>query len=604
MRRLLFPILLFLSTVLLQALQKVVFLAWYHARAAEYDMGEILAVLVNGLKLDITVAGYITAIPILLSLLAVWLPSKGEKVLKNTLRTYIYIVSALTAMLFAGNLGLYDYWGYPLDGSVMQYLADPKHAVASVTIWEAVTYSVIAILYFCVEVWLYAYVLRTFRPIKLSLALRCGVSGALLLMVGVDFLAIRGGLTTATANVSKVYFSEHMFLNHAAVNPTFSLLSSLSSQGNEASEYHFFEEEECDKILAGLQGEGEGENLLRTQRPDVVIILAESFGCSTADAEVDGEAVAPNFQRLKREGIYFENIYCSSFRTDRGTVAALSGFPAQTKSSIMKSPAKSRNLGSIARSLRREGYNTRFVHGGDLNFTDMASYLYSTGYAHLSDLKSLDMDAPTGKWGYADDAMAQEFVKQVASTPSPMLATWLTLSSHEPFEVSEHHFEDKMLNAMWFADREIGRVVSALKEQERWANMLVIIIADHAYPYPYGVANYTAERHHIPMLWLGGTVEAPRTISTFASQTDLAATLLAQLGIESDDLPFSRNIMDKSIPHFGYYVFNNGFGVVDEQGATIYDCTRQTTISDTAAPELLNYGKAQLQATYRAIERL
>ena len=60
MRRLLFPILLFLSTVLLQALQKVVFLAWYHARAAEYDMGEILAVLVNGLKLDITVAGYIT----------------------------------------------------------------------------------------------------------------------------------------------------------------------------------------------------------------------------------------------------------------------------------------------------------------------------------------------------------------------------------------------------------------------------------------------------------------------------------------------------------------------------------------------------------------
>ena len=44
---------------------------------------------------------------------------------------------------------------------------------------------------------------------------------ATLLIGGLTFLAIRGGVTVATANVSKVYFSSNMFLNHAATNPVF-----------------------------------------------------------------------------------------------------------------------------------------------------------------------------------------------------------------------------------------------------------------------------------------------------------------------------------------------------------------------------------------------
>lgn len=603
---LLFLALLFATTVILGAIQKPLFLIWYHTLASGCDAADFAGVVANGLKLDITIAGYITALPLLIMLVALWLPNGGGKATKRIIRVYLCVMAAIVAVLFAGNLSLYGYWSFPLDGSVMQYLADPKHAAASVPVGEAIAYSTIALLYFAFEVWIYSLTLRLLRPCSAKLAVKFGVACALLLAIGLDFLAIRGGTTTATANVSKVYFSGNMFLNHAAVNPTFSLLSSLSKRGAEGADYHFFEDEQCAEIVASLRDSEavEQESLLRSSRPDIILILAESFGRSTADAVVNGEAVAPNFQRLKKEGIYFENIYASSFRTDRGTAATLSGFPAQTKSSIMKSPAKSRHLASIARSLRREGYTTRFIHGGDLNFTNMASYLYSTGYDHLTDLKSLDKDAPTGKWGYDDEVMAEVFLEDIEEEQSPLFSTWLTLSSHEPFDVPEHHFDDPMLNSMWFVDKQIARVVASLKESSRWDNTLVIIIADHAYPYPYGVANSSPERHHIPMLWLGGAIAQSRTIATYASQTDIAATLLAQLGITQDDFPFSRNIMKSSTPHFGYYVFNNGFGVVDERGTTIFDCTSGRTISQFESAQHIDYGKALLQATYRTIEAL
>ena len=49
-------------------LQKPAFLLFYHARAAEASFGEWLGGLWHGLSLDCTVAGYVTAFPVLVVL--------------------------------------------------------------------------------------------------------------------------------------------------------------------------------------------------------------------------------------------------------------------------------------------------------------------------------------------------------------------------------------------------------------------------------------------------------------------------------------------------------------------------------------------------------
>ena len=598
---------LFAMSLLVMAIEKPLFLLWYHAQAAEASAAELALVVWNGLKLDQTVAGYITALPLLVVLAALWIPGRWSR---SVLKGYLLVIAAVAATAFAANLALYEYWAFPLDSSVLQYLASPKEALASVTAGQLLLQLLVAAAVFGGMAWCYLRVLRLYDPARRSTH-RAGSTLVLLLAAGVLFLPIRGGVSVATANVSKVYFSGRMFLNHAAVNPLFSFLSTLSDGDDALYEYEFFPETESAAIFEPLRGDlpaGIGtDTLLRTRRPNVVLFLVESFGRSTVDERVGGEPVAPEFQRLKGEGVYFDNLFANSFRTDRGTVAVLSGFPAQTKMSVMKLPVKSQRLPSIARSLRREGYATSFYYGGDLNFTNTASYLYGTGFDRLTWQKDLHFDAPTSKWGYADDVVIDAFTDHVlaeAASQRPFFAAMLTLSSHEPFDVPFAKFDDPMLNAMAFTDACLGRFVERVRQTPVWDDLLVILIADHAYPYPYGIANSDALRHRIPMLWLGGAVRRPAVVETYGSQSDLAATLLAQLGIAHGDFLFSRDLFDPARPKFGYWCFNNGFGVADAGGTTIFDCTSARVISPDSTAAQLRDGKAMLQTTYKAIREL
>lgn len=598
---------LFAMSLLVMAIEKPLFLLWYHAQAAEASAAELALVVWNGLKLDQTVAGYITALPLLVVLAALWIPGRWSR---SVLKGYLLVIAAIAATAFAANLALYEYWAFPLDSSVLQYLASPKEALASVTAGQLLLQLLVAAAVFGGMAWCYLRVLRLYDPARRSTH-RAGSTLVLLLAAGVLFLPIRGGVSVATANVSKVYFSGRMFLNHAAVNPLFSFLSTLSDGDDALYEYEFFPEPERAAIFEPLRGDlpaGIGtDTLLRTRRPNVVLFLVESFGRSTVDERVGGEPVAPEFQRLKGEGVYFDNLFANSFRTDRGTVAVLSGFPAQTKMSVMKLPVKSQRLPSIARSLRREGYATSFYYGGDLNFTNTASYLYGTGFDRLTWQKDLHFDAPTSKWGYADDVVIDAFTDHVlaeAASQRPFFAAMLTLSSHEPFDVPFAKFDDPMLNAMAFTDACLGRFVERVRQTPVWNDLLVILIADHAYPYPYGIANSDALRHRIPMLWLGGAVRRPAVVETYGSQSDLAATLLAQLGIAHGDFLFSRDLFDPARPKFGYWCFNNGFGVADAGGTTIFDCTSARVISPDSTAAQLRDGKAMFQTTYKAIREL
>lgn len=598
---------LFAMSLLVMAIEKPLFLLWYHAQAAEASAAELALVVWNGLKLDQTVAGYITALPLLVVLAALWIPGRWSR---SVLKGYLLVIAAVAATAFAANLALYEYWAFPLDSSVLQYLASPKEALASVTAGQLLLQLLVAAAVFGGMAWCYLRVLRLYDPARRSTH-RAGSTLVLLLAAGVLFLPIRGGVSVATANVSKVYFSGRMFLNHAAVNPLFSFLSTLSDGDDALYEYEFFPEPERAAIFEPLRGDLpagiETDTLLCTRRPNIVLFLVESFGRSTVDERVGGEPVAPEFQRLKGEGVYFDNLFANSFRTDRGTVAVLSGFPAQTKMSVMKLPVKSQRLPSIARSLRREGYATSFYYGGDLNFTNTASYLYGTGFDRLTWQKDLHFDAPTSKWGYADDVVIDAFTDHVlaeAASQRPFFAAVLTLSSHEPFDVPFAKFDDPMLNAMAFTDACLGRFVERVRQTPVWDDLLVILIADHAYPYPYGIANSDALRHRIPMLWLGGAVRRPAVVETYGSQSDLAATLLAQLGIAHGDFLFSRDLFDPARPKFGYWCFNNGFGVADAGGTTIFDCTSARVISPDSTAAQLRDGKAMLQTTYKAIREL
>ena len=610
-RKIGFVLAVFAATVVLMVLQKPVFMAWYAAEAAGAGFGGWMAVLWHGLSLDLTVAGYVTAVPLLVMLASLWV-RLPERLWRGILTGYFVLVSVLTAVIFAVDVALYEHWGFRLDATILIYLSDPKEAMASVDFWLGVRQTLLAALYAALMIWLYRRTLRFFDGQRVGWRTASVGSLVMLLLAGFDFLAIRGGMGASTANVSKVYFSSDMFLNHAATNPVFSFLSSLGDRNTDyAAEYPFYDEPQLTERFAALRGNASGaeapaRRVLTTSRPNVVLVILESFARTVMDERVDGEPVMPNMQRLKEEGLWFENFFANSYRTDRGEVALLSGFPAQTRMSIMKLPAKSHNLPSIARTMSGGGYATSFSYGGDLNFTNQASYLYATGWQELVWQKDLHFDREAADWGYDDEVMCDWFAERVIALDEggrPFLAALLTLSSHTPFDVPYSKFADPVLNAMAFSDACVGRMLDRLKASPAWRNLLVVLVADHGYPYPATLSYNEPLRHRIPMIWTGGAVAGPQRIETYASQIDLAATLLGQLGLAHTDFDYSKDIFAPAPPRkFAYYTFNDGFGVVDSLGAAVWDATGDRVVTETN-PELLDVGRTMLQMTYTDIGR-
>ena len=608
-RKLAFPIAVFAATVVMMAVQKPVFMAYYAVEAAGAGIRGWIDVLWHGLTLDMTVAGYVTALPILVTLLSLWL-RLPEKVWRGVLTTWFVLVAVTTAVIFAVDVALYEHGGFRIDSTVLIYLAAPEEAMASVDFWLGVRQTLLAAAYAAGMIWVYLRILGVFDGRTVGWRVASLGSLAVVMLAGFDFLAIRGGTGASVANVSKVYFSPTQFLNHAATNPVFSFLASLGDRVDYADEYPFFDEAVRAAKFAALRGNGPAagptEPVLNTARPNVVIVILESFARTVMDAEVGGEPVMPYMQRLKGEGIWFENFFANSFRTDRGEVAILSGFPAQTRMSIMKLPAKSRNLPSIARSLAGEGYATSFAYGGDLNFTNQSSYMYATGWQELIWQKDLRFDAPAADWGYDDALMCDWFADRVialSDAGKPFLAGLLTLSSHTPFDVPYSKFDDKVLNAMAFSDECVGKMIDRLKASSAWKDLLVVLVADHGYPYPRTLTYNEPLRHRIPMIWTGGAVARPRVVEDYAAQIDLAATLLAQLGVAHDDFDYSKDIFAPTPPRkFAYYTFNDGFGVVDASGEAVWDATAGRAVTATN-PELLDVGRTMLQTTYTDIGR-
>ena len=103
------------------------------------------------------------------------------------------------------------------------------------------------------------------------------------------------------------------------------------------------------------------------------------------------------------------------------------------------------------------------------------------------------------------------------------------------------------------------------------------------------------------MLWLGGAVKQPMVIDQLMNQSDLAATLLAQLDIDHSEFNFSRNILGTEYTYpFAYWTFGGGCAFADSTGVTLMDLNVDQPVMETPSPNenRILRGKAILQSSY------
>lgn len=573
---------------------KVAFM-FFNREGHDVSMGDVASVIYHGASLDLSTALYFLIIPFLLVFVSVWW--NREKVLRPIARTYYYIVAAAFALAFLADTSLYPFWGFKLDASCLQFLSTPGDAFASVDIG----YIIIRLIVLVVLTGLIGYLLN--RPdLKFKECRhRWWTSIVMLALLPLIIIGIRGGLDESTTNIGQVYYSQNQFLNHSAVNPVFSFLASFEKTASDNTDYQFMSDEECRRTLEGCFVTGTTtDTLLTTQTPNIIVILMESAGGEFT--ELSGRTdIMPNLNRLCRKGIYFTNCYANSWRTDRGTLCTWSGYPSFPTTSVMKMPSKTQQLPNIARTLRDErDYSTHYLYGGDINFTNMRSYLVSGGFQQLTWKADYSAEEQrSANWGVRDDITFNTLFNLTTTMQQPFLIGYSTLSSHEPWDVPIQQFDDEVLNAFYYLDQCIGDFITKLKQSAVWKNTLVILLPDHGINYR-DIDETHPLHNHIPLLWLGGAVKEPRTIEVLCNQTDLAATLLAQLGLDHSAFNFSRNVLSNNYPYpFAYHTYNNGFSLVDSTGFMVYDLnSMQPIVQQTDDVERLErLGKALLQAT-------
>ena len=592
-QRALYLLRFYLATLLFFVVGKVGFMLYHHG-GHDFSLSDMMQVIGHGLSLDLSTSFYIFILPFLLTIISLWV-----RVPRWVYRVYYVIAAVLLALAFVADTSLYEFWLFKLDASCLQYLETPTEAMASVSVWYVLLRILSFLLIAFLIYWVYDFLTAPFSPLTTKNSLIGTVVA--LLFIPLMIIGIRGGLDESTTNIGQVYFSQNQFLNHSAVNPFFSFFASFEKTASNNVTYHFMEDEECEKIVSELYNtQSMGiDTLLSTQQPNIIVILLES--CGGQFTEISGRTdITPNLNRLAKEGIYFTNCYGNSWRTDRGTLCTWSGYPSFPTMSVMKIPSKSRTMPNIARTLQEErGYHTHYLYGGDINFTNMRSYLVSGGFSNLTWKEDYTSDEQkSAKWGVRDDITFETLYQLTTTMPQPYLIGYSTLSSHSPWDVPIHHFDDEVLNAFYYLDQCVGNFIERLRKSPAWDNTLVVMLPDHGIFYQ-DIDESNPLLNHIPMIWVGGAVKEPRRVEKICNQTDLPATLLGQLGINHDAYTFSRDVLSKTYTRpVAIHTYDDGFTMIDSTSFVNYDFISDRVVRSegNGCERLIRQAQAILQA--------
>lgn len=575
--RLYFLVKYFLFWLVFFTFSRLYFLIYELNQTMVTPFHDFWGIFVRGAWMDASLIGYILFLSGLF--IAILFYSYG-KWIRLVFKYYTTILLVIFSFIVISDAELYRNWGFRIDATPILYLKTPGDAFASVKPLLIILLTLLAILVFVLFFYSFK---RWVLPKDESFSKgKWWFIPVFVFFSATMIIPIRGGFGIAAMNPGKVYFSQNMFSNHAALNPIWNMMYSVSKSSSINKKYPDYIEKSKGQAIVNklLSDNGKVENLLKTDRPNIVLILLESFSAKMIGSLRGLPDITPNFNKFSSEGILFSRMFASGDRSDKGIIAVVSGFPAQSTQSIIKYPLKSQKLPTISGLLDSVGYRTSFYYGGDPDFANIRSFLYSAKFRKIITQDDFPKSYRNSKWGVHDEYVYKKLIQDIDTAKGPFFKMYFTLSSHEPFEIpSKPKFlgddeQTKFFSSVHYADSCLGAFISEAKTKEWYKNTLFILIADHGHRYPGNDPNFSVEKFKIPMLWIGGALNGESlVIGKTGSQTDLASTLFTQLGISSKKFKFSKDLLSDGVNPFAYYAFNDGFGFVTDSTTIIFDHT-------------------------------
>ncbi|MCY4779717.1 sulfatase-like hydrolase/transferase [Sphingobacterium sp. UT-1RO-CII-1] len=603
---------LFFYWVFLSVLDRTVFLfGVWHKIETKTDV--VLAFL-YGLKLDFSLASYLLVLPLLFYVIQHLFVRRA--VSTWVLRIYVMVITFILAFITVGNVALYESWGEKISKRAIVLGLDTLGGVSSsidgAVLWKA--FAVLCIFFLGAHYFYHWFVVKFAKYRKQTY-----VSTIIMLLVGAIalFTMIRGGYGRATLNQSSVYFSDDNTANHVAVNTYWSFIKDLT-KSTKKSPYKFMALIDAENIVENeilTVADDSVYQVLVTKRPNVILVILEGLVGQIFE-DLGGEKdVTPKMKELMDEGVSFRRAYAAADRSDKGMIAVLAGFPAQGPESIIKYIPKHERLPAIGQVFDSCGYATSFYHGGQSEFYNFKSFMFTHGIDKVVDNINFPIGTLRSSWGVYDHVVADRMFIDLKKEKKPFFSIFYTLVNHEPFNLSTGYKfgnntkADAYRSTSFYTDSMLYSFIDKVKRESWYENTIIIVTSDHGHVYPtekYGLDR--PERYHVPLFFLGGALKEEYRglkVDQVVSQLDIVATLSDFIGGNGSAFKYSQNLFAKNRKNIAFYNSNGAFGLINDQYAVSYDMLKRN-ISYTTVPKenigvrdsLLNQAKAYYQVVF------
>lgn len=589
---------------------KVCFLAFHSADWQTEPIASVLQALVQGWRVDLSMMSYFMALQLLLLVALVF---SGRGFWWRWFQNITLFLSFLVVFVQVVELPLYTEWNHKLTFKALWFFRNPGEVFHTAS-WAQLFGITGATGVFFAAAW---WIQRRFLP-RPGGKNRLSASISLVVLLPLLLLGARGGLSPIPIQVSEAWYSSNPTLNAAATNSAFHLMSNVLQNLEAVEPYRFMPREQAQAKVSTLYPEiqGVGELVLKNTRPNIVLVVLEGWSADVVEGLGGYKGSAPNLSRLIREGISFDSCYASGNLSDQGIGAVFSAFPAQPRTSIVTLPSKYPALPCLTHSLKQAGYSSSFLFGGQLMYGNIRSYIYHNGFDTVEEEKSFPSSMYRGRLGVHDGDLFQRQLQIMKSARQPYFGALFTQSTHGPYDIpstTKAGWGGKMedyLSGLQYADSCLGAFVNQARQIPGYENTLFVFISDHHHDTPRGYSYFAPEYRRIPFVLFGEAIKPEYRglqLHRITSQLDLAATLLAQLGLKADDFSWSRNALNPQTPESAFYAFDEGMGIITPGGQVVWwvrDGRREFERSrpGVSVDSLLQLGKACLQKVTEEFE--
>lgn len=602
--------------MLFAILCRILFLIYFHEQLHQLPWVEIGKIFVYGMRMDASMAAYICAIPTVILIVRIWIDQLH--ISYRLSRLYVWSVVVVCSAINIINFNVYREWDTLISYKAVDLFLDaPRLAIASAASSPIFLSLTLLLSLSCIGIYLAKW-MKIYQATFINVGKWYQKTFTSFGILSIVFLLIRGGWGLTPLNPSMVYFATNAFPNHAATNVSWYFINDiLHARGLHSNPYISMKEINAKRAISPIlrREGGPSIRILNQAKPNVVLIILESFTADLVQSLGGEKGVAPCLEKLIADGLLFDHIYASGDRTDKGMIAILSAFPTQSSKSIIKNIQKQAELPSLVADFKKEGYHTSFYYGGESEFYNFKGYMLSHGCQKVVDLPCFSHKEKRSKWGVFDQRTFNKQLQDLGKQKQPFFSTLLTLNNHEPFDLpGTHRFgTDNLPNLFrstaFYTDSVLYDYLKQAKTKPWYKNTLFIIVADHGHRLPLEEwESNCPNRYRIPLLLYGDVLQTAyrgKRIEKIGSQVDLAATLLNQLNYETKQYKWSRDLLNKETLPFAFFSWSDGWGAVNDRCQVAFDhvgkvVSYQKNIDSCLhnKQDLLYQGKAYMQEVY------